>query len=87
MSGLSTSALVLSYPTCLFVVVPVSIGICCVSTFKNRWCNLMCYLFTCAFCGISWLSYFLFICPFLVLSQVYPPCSPTVLTLIHLQAN
>ena len=26
MSGLSTSALVLSYPTCLFVVVPVSIG-------------------------------------------------------------
>lgn len=60
MSGLSTSALVLSYPTCLFVVVPVSIGICCVSTFKNRWCNLMCYLFTCAFCGISWLSYFLF---------------------------
>ena len=36
MSGLSTSALVLSYPTCLFVVLPVSIGICCVSTFKNR---------------------------------------------------
>ena len=60
MSGVSASALVLSYPTCLFVVLPVSIGICCVSNLKNRWRNLMCYLFTCAFCGIGWVSYFLF---------------------------
>lgn len=59
MSGLATSALILSYPTSLFVVLPVSIGIFRVSQLCNRWHNLMCYLFTCAVCGIAWLSYFL----------------------------
>lgn len=59
-AGLSASALVLAYPTCLFVVLPISIGIYHVSELENRWRNLMYCLFTCALCGIAWLSYFLF---------------------------
>ena len=59
LSGVCTSALILSYPTCLFVIIPVIIGICNTSSRHNVLRNVMFYLLTCILCGITWLAYFL----------------------------
>lgn len=59
-AGVSTSLLVLSYPTCIFVVLPGCIGIWLLSAAGNRLKNLLIYLGTCGVCGLGWLAYFLF---------------------------
>ena len=58
-AGVSTSLLVLSYPTCIFVVLPGCIGIWLLSAAGNRLKNLLIYLGTCGVCGLGWLAYFL----------------------------
>lgn len=58
-AGVSTSLLVLSYPTCFFVVLPGCIGIWLLSAAGNRLKNLLIYLGTCGVCGLGWLAYFL----------------------------
>lgn len=58
LSGILTSALILSYPTCLLVVIPVATGIYFVSQ-QHILRNIACYLSTCFACGAVWLCYFL----------------------------
>lgn len=58
-AGVSTSLLVLSYPTCIFVVLPGCIGIWLLSATGARLKNLLIYLGTCGVCGLGWLAYFL----------------------------
>ena len=58
-AGVNTSLLVLSYPTCIFVVLPGCIGIWLLSAAGNRLKNLLIYLGTCGVCGLGWLAYFL----------------------------
>lgn len=59
LAGVCTSLLVLSYPSCILVVVPVCFGIWHMSVGKGRYRNEVWYLGTCAVCGISYLVYFL----------------------------
>lgn len=58
-AGVSTSLLVLSYPTCIFVVLPGCIGIWLLSAAGARLKNLLLYFGTCGVCGLGWLTYFL----------------------------
>lgn len=58
-AGISTSLLVLSYPSCILTVLPGCIGICLLSAAGTRIRNLCIYLGTCGVCGLGWLSYFL----------------------------
>ena len=59
LSGISTSALILSYPTCLLATIPAVAGIYFVSQKQHRLRNMACYLSTCFICGVVWLFYFL----------------------------
>lgn len=61
-AGVSTSLLVLSYPTCIFVVLPGCIGIWLLSAAGNRLKNLLIYLGTCGVCGLGWWLTFCVIC-------------------------
>lgn len=58
-AGISTSLLVLSYPSCIFIVLPECIGICLLSSNGKHLKNLLLYLGTCGICGLGWLTYFL----------------------------
>ena len=49
----------LSYPTCIFVVLPGCIGIWLLSAAGARLKNLLLYFGTCGVCGLGWLTYFL----------------------------
>lgn len=58
-AGISTSLLVLSYPSCIFAVLPGCIGIHLLSSTGTRMKNILIYLGTCGVCGSGWLIYFL----------------------------
>ncbi len=57
-AGISSSLLVLSYPTSIVAVLPVLAGIFCTSG-KKRMANCAVYMGTCAGCGIAYVLYFL----------------------------
>lgn len=59
LAGISTSLLVLSYPTCILVVFPVCFGIWRMSAGRDKTVNIGCFLGTCGICGLAWLLYFL----------------------------
>lgn len=59
LAGISSSLLVLSYPTCILAIIPVLVGIWGVSRRKQRLRNCAGYLGTCACCGTAYLLYFL----------------------------
>ncbi len=58
-AGVSTSLLVLSYPTCILAVIPVCFGIWRMSAGREKIVNIGCFLGTCGVCGLAWLLYFL----------------------------
>lgn len=59
LSGIASSLLVLSYPSCIILIIPWGIGLLLLSYPVNRYKNLLYYLGTCVVCALCWLSYFL----------------------------
>lgn len=58
-AGISTSLLVLTYPTCVMVVIPTGLGICYLCEKKEERKKVFWYIGTCFACGVCWLTYFL----------------------------
>ena len=58
-AGISTSLLVLSYPTCIVLVIPCCIGLFILSASGNSFKNFLWYTGTCGICALCWLTYFL----------------------------
>ncbi len=58
-AGINSALLVLSYPSCIIIVIPWCIGLFLLSRSVNRFKNILYYLGTCGICAVCWLSYFL----------------------------